>query len=60
MFEAIMNHLTEVLLVSAMAENLSPRETALADHDAFVASRVMVYVGGNDYFTTLDGVLDAR
>ncbi|XP_041350705.1 TPR repeat-containing protein DDB_G0287407-like [Gigantopelta aegis] len=60
MFEAIMKHLTEVLLVLAMSEDLSPRATALAEHDAFIASRVMVFVGGDTYFKQLDEVLSAH
>ena len=54
MFDAIMKHLNEVLLVDLVVKSLSKREELLAQHDAFLASRCNIFVGGEKLMKQFD------
>ena len=54
MFNAIMKYLNEVLLVDLVVKSLSKREELLAQHDAFLASRCNIFVGGEQLMKQFD------
>ena len=54
MFDAIMKYLNDVLLLDLVVKSLSKREELLAQHDAFLASRCNIFVGGEQLMKQFD------
>ncbi|XP_067680121.1 TPR repeat-containing protein DDB_G0287407-like [Haliotis asinina] len=59
MFTAIWEHLNNALLARDGDEEESDRLQELADHNAFMASRQALYIGGGHYFQELSTVLSS-
>lgn len=54
MFEAIMKYLKETVFVDLVVESWSKREELSSQHDAFLASRCNIFVGGEKLLHQFD------